>query len=331
MEIFQKVGTIKKITNGYKASRVISAAEELGVFNILDKTPLSNEEIARKANIESKKMEAILNALTCIGIVEKSKDGFYLGEYYDVLCSDSPQTQCGYIRHATTMMNKWSNLTQAAKVSQIKQENFQAITGEEKKATVAFIQAMNANALPQAKFIVEQFNFENHKILDVGAGAGTYCIAVGEKYESATGVLMDLPAVCEIIDANLLEHKLNNRFETYPKNYNEGIAEGKYDDVFMFAVAHQENDKNLQELLKRVYNSLVPGGRLFLSSFFLNEDRISPEFSVMFAIEMLVMSTDGKVYTHSEINKYIENAGFKNINKVDGTKGPATIYTAIKE
>lgn len=330
MDNFQKVGAIKKIANGYKAARVISAAEELGIFKILGETPLKGEEVAVKASIEGKKMEAILNALVCMGIIEKDENGFCLGEYYDVLYADSPQTQCGYIRHATTMMNKWSNLTQAARTSEIKKENFDAITGEEKKATAAFIQAMNANALPQARFVVEKFDFENHKILDVGAGAGTYCIAVGEKYQSASGVLMDLPAVCDIIDSNLAEHKLTERFVTFPKDYNEEIAKGQYDDVFMFAVAHQENDKNLQNLLERIYKALVPGGRLFLSSFFLNEDRVSPEFSVMFAIEMLVMSTDGKVYTHSEIKQYIENAGFKNVEKVEGTKGPATIYIATK-
>lgn len=330
MDNFQKVGIVKKITNGYKGARVISAAEELGIFKILGRTPIKGSEVAAKANIEIKKMEAILNALTCMGVIEKNEEGFWLGDYYDVLYADSPQTQCGYIRHATTMMNKWSNLTKAARMSEIKKENFDAITGEEKKATAAFIQAMNANALPQAKFIAEKFNFENHKILDVGAGAGTYSIKIGEKYLSARGVLMDLPAVCEIINTNLIEYKLVERFETYPQDYNDGIVAGEFDDVFMFAVAHQENDENLQKLLRRVYDALVPGGRLFLSSFFLNEDRISPEFSVMFAIEMLVMSTDGKVYTHSEIKRYIAEAGFKNIEKTEGTKGPATIYIASK-
>lgn len=330
MEMFQKVGEIKKLVNGYKGARVISAAEELKIFEILDKVPRNAAEIAKKAQINEDKMEAILNALVCIGLVEKVESGFYLGDYYDVLSENTPDTQCGYIRHATTMMNKWSNLAKAVKFSEVKKENFEAITGEEKKSTQAFIQAMNANALSQAKFLVEKYDFDNHRILDIGAGAGTYCIEVGQRYPSSSGVLMDLPAVCEIISDNLNKNQLNDRFKTYAQNYNQGLAAGTYDDIFMFAVAHQENDKNLTTLLRRAYDALEIGGRLFLSSFFLNENRTSPEFSVMFAIEMLVMSNDGKVYTHSEIVQHIQNAGFKSISKVEGTKGPATWYMAYK-
>lgn len=330
MENFQKIGKVKTVTNGYKASRIISAAEELKVFEILDKKPIMAAVIAERAGIDYLKMEALLNALACIGVVDKNEMGFYLGEFYDVLSPKSPQNQCGYIRHATTMMNRWTNLAEAAKTSQIKMKNFEAITGEERKETVAFIDAMNANALPQAKFVAERYNFENHKILDVGAGAGTYCITVGKKYPSASGILMDLPAVCEIIDNNLNNNNLSDRFKTYARNYNDGIAEGQFNDVFMFAVAHQENDDNLEALLKRIYDVLVPGGRLFVSSFFLNEDRIGPEFSAMFAIEMLVMSANGKVYTHSEIVEHIKNVGFNDVSKIEGTKGPATIYVASK-
>lgn len=330
MDMLKKVGEIKKLVNGYKSSRVISAAEELKIFEILDRTPQNSATIAEKAQINEDKMETILNALVCIGIVEKIESGFYLGDYYDVLSENTPDTQCGYIRHATTMMNKWSNLAEAAKFSEIKKKNFEAITGEEKKSTQAFIQAMNANALLQAKFLVEKYDFDNHRILDIGAGAGTYCIKVGQKYSSASGVLMDLPAVCEIINDNLNMNQLNNRFKTYAQNYNNGLAAGTYDDIFMFAVAHQENDKNLATLLRRAYDALEVGGRLFLSSFFLNENRTSPEFSVMFAIEMLVMSDNGKVYTHSEIVQHIQKAGFKGISKVEGTKGPATLYIGYK-
>ena len=330
MNIFEKTGNIKKIVNGYKGARVVSAAEELKIFETLGKSPKTKHEVAQKTDIDVLKIETILNALTCMGLIEKNAQGYFLDEYYDVLNPNTPQTQCGYIRHATTMMNKWSELAKAAKTSKLNFKNFDAITGEEESEMIAFIQAMNTNALPQAKFLAEKFDFENHKILDIGAGAGTYCIHIGKTYSTTSGVLMDLPAVCRIIDDNLKKSNLNDRFKTCPQNYNEGLIEGKYNDIFMFAMAHQENDKNLEILLRRAYSSLEIGGRLFLSSFFLNDDRVSPEFSVMFAIEMMVMSANGKVYTHSEIIRLIENAGFKNITRVENTKGPSTLYMADK-
>lgn len=75
---------------------------------------------------------------------------------------------------------------------------------------------------------------------------------------------------------------------------------------------------------------LKPNGRLFLTSFFLNEDRISPEFSVQFAVEMLMNSNNGKVYTHNEIENLMEENNFKEIERVDKIPSPATLYIARK-
>ena len=64
--------------------------------------------------------------------------------------------------------------------------------------------------------------------------------------------------------------------------------------------------------------------------FFLNDDKISPEFSVQFAIEMLANSKNGKVYTHNEIKKLLKNSNFSNIERIDDIPSPATLYIANK-
>ena len=95
-------------------------------------------------------------------------------------------------------------------------------------------------------------------------------------------------------------------------------------------MVHQEPKENVEKLLKNIYNVLKPNGRLFLTSFFLNDDKVSPEFSVQFAIEMLLNSKDGKVYTHSEIENIIKNSGYTKIDRIDNIPSPATLYVIEK-
>lgn len=331
MEIYEKVSNLKKLVNGYKASQIISSAEQLKIFEVLDKKPIDCNNLSNTLNINCSKLEAILNALVCLNLVSKNDYGFFLDEYYDVLSIKSENNQLGYIRHATTMMNKWTKMAELAKLKEINESNFNDITGKERTSTEAFIQAMNNNALPQAKFISKNYSFEKHKILDIGAGAGTYSLMIGKNYNTAKGVMLDLPAVSKIIQQNIIDSNLEERFNVLEGNYNDTlIVKEKFDDIFLFAVAHQENDENLNKLLEKVYEVLKIGGRLFLSSFFLNEDKISPEFSVMFAIEMLVMSPNGKVYTHSEIQQKLKNIGFNQIERVNEIPSPATLYVATK-
>ena len=115
-----------------------------------------------------------------------------------------------------------------------------------------------------------------------------------------------------------------------PCNYNEDFPNETYDDVFLFAIVHQEPKENLKKLFDNIYKVLKPNGRLFLTSFFLNEDKISPEFSVQFAVEMPANTQNGKVYTHCEIKKMLENSKYSNIERIDEIPGPTTLYIVKK-
>ena len=119
-----------------------------------------------------------------------------------------------------------------------------------------------------------------------------------------------------------------NQFKELTEKEAESFMRGM--EAFLFAVVHQESKENLNELLKNIYSVLNPKGRLFLTSFFLNEDKISPEFSVQFAVEMMLNSNNGKVYTHSEIQNLMVQNKFKEIKRIDDIPGPATLYIAKK-
>ena len=192
------------------------------------------------------------------------------------------------------------------------------------------MQGMNANAINPSKFIAENYDFDNHKILDVAAGAGTYSITVAKKYENVTAKMIDLPEMVKIQNKRIHQEGLEDRLTSETYDYNINFPTGNYDDVFLFAVVHQEPEEQVRKLLDNIYHVLKPNGRLFLTSFFLNEDKISPEYSVQFAIEMLINTEKGKAYTHNEIQSLIKKSQFKEIERVDEIPGPATLYIAKK-
>ncbi len=224
-------------------------------------------------------------------------------------------------------MKKYNNLENAIKNNELSTSNFKKLTDEQAES---FVEGMQANAIPQAEYIASKYDFENHRILDIGAGAGTYLINVSKKYKSVTGTMIDLSQVSKIQNRNIEKEKLQDRLKSISCDYNKDFPDGFYDAVFLFAVVHQEPEENLKRLLNNIYSVLKPNGRLFLTSFFLNDDKISPEFSVQFAIEMIVSSQNGKVYTHSEIKELLKESKFSNIERIDEIPSPATMYIARK-
>lgn len=327
MNIKEEISKFKSMVNSYKLTSLIITANNIGIFNYLSEDIKNLEQIADETGVQVDRIEPILNGLVYNKIINKVGEGYYLAEYKDVLLKDSKFNQTGYIDFAQTVMEKYNNLEKAIRDNNFSFNNFIELT---EKQAESFMKGMQANAVPQAEYIASKYNFENHNILDVGAGAGTYLITVAKGYESVKGKMIDLPQVSKIQNKNIEKEHLTERLVSISCDYNNDFPKDKYDDVFLFAVVHQESKDNVIKLLDNIYNVLKPNGRLFLTSFFLNDDKISPEFSVQFAIEMLANSKDGKVYTHSEIKKLLEDSKFSNIERIDEIPSPATLYIANK-
>ena len=327
MNIKEEISNFKSMVNSYKLTSLIITANNIGIFDNLNENAKSLEQIAKEIEIPSNRIEPILNGLAFNKIIEKNEIGYYLTEYKDVLLKDSKFNQTGYIDFAQTVMGKYNNLENAIKDNNFSFNNFKDLT---EKQAENFMKGMQANAVPQAEYIASKYNFENHNILDIGAGAGTYLITVSKKYQSIKGKMIDLPQVSKIQNRNIEKEDLKDRLISISCDYNIDFPKENYDDIFLFAVVHQEPEENVKKLLDNIYNVLKPNGRLFLTSFFLNDDKISPEFSVQFAIEMLANSKNGKVYTHNEIKKLLKDSNFKNIERIDNIPSPATLYIANK-
>ena len=327
MEIKEQTKKMKEMINGYKLTYLIMSANNIGLFNILDNKEKTLTQIAMELNLEEDRIEPILNGLTFHKIISKNKDSYYLEEYNEVLNKNSEYNQLGYIQFAETIIKRYENLENAIKNKEAATNSFKELT---EKDAESFMQGMNANAINPSKFIAENYNFDNHKILDVAAGAGTYSITVAKKYEDVTAKMIDLPEMVKIQNKRIHQEGLEERLTSEIYDYNINFPTGNYDDVFLFAVVHQEPEEHIRKLLDNIYTVLKPNGRLFLTSFFLNEDKISPEYSVQFAIEMLINTEKGKAYTHNEIQSLIKKRQFKEIERVDEIPGPVTLYIAKK-
>jgi len=61
----------------------------------------------------------------------------------------------------------------------------------------------------------------------------------------------------------------------------------------------------------------------------MNEDKTGPLFPALFSLNMLHQSKDGNAYTFSEIKRWLEDIGFKNVEK-QHLVGPHTAIIAQK-
>ena len=77
-------------------------------------------------------------------------------------------------------------------------------------------------------------------------------------------------------------------------------------------ILHSEGADRSQQLLRKTFAALAPGGIVAISEFVPNNDRTGPPTPLIFAVNMLVHTEAGDTFTFAEIAGWLREAGFVN-------------------
>ena len=109
--VSEELKSFRQMYTGFTKARVILTANNLGIFDRL-KSPVSAKGIAKALRINLRATEILLDALTGIGLLVKSKAGNYRNTAISrrYLVKGSPSYQGDIVKHASTMWEGWSAL-----------------------------------------------------------------------------------------------------------------------------------------------------------------------------------------------------------------------------
>jgi SAM-dependent methyltransferase len=111
---------------------------------------------------------------------------------------------------------------------------------------------------------------------------------------------------------------LGHRIDTVAGDYNKDELPQGYDLVFLSAIIHSNSLIQNQALFAKISDALKPGGKIVVSDFIMDDDRTSPEFGAMFALNMIVNTPGGDTYTESEVTSWMEEAGMTFVERNGG-------------
>jgi SAM-dependent methyltransferase len=136
-----------------------------------------------------------------------------------------------------------------------------------------------------------------------------------------TAVVFDLPDVVPLTRGYIQAEGLSAEVETTAGDYLRDPIGTGYDLVFMSAVIHSNSPDENRLLFRKAAEALVPGGRLVVVDFLMEEDRSGPPQAALFALNMLVGTPAGDTYTESEVRSWMAEAGFRDMRRIDSATG----------
>jgi len=307
------------LMNGFRASKALFSAVELGLFDWLDKMPASTGDLAAEHGLATHALERLLGYLASQSLIVRDDDGRWrnLPVAERFLRAESPETLTGYILYSDRILYRlWGNLSDALRegTNRWTQEfgekddifdHFFASTEEKER----FLQGMHGLGLlssPSVAEIIEPGRFR--RLADWGGGTAHLAIAACRRDPGLQAVVWDLPSVQPVAERHVREAGLEHRIRVQAGNFfNDHPPEA--DLISIGRILHDWTESKVRSLLARIYQSLPEGGGLLIMEHVLDADKCGPPGPLLMSLNMLVC-TEGRERTAAEYESLVREAGF---------------------
>jgi ubiquinone/menaquinone biosynthesis C-methylase UbiE len=294
---------LRKLYLGFVSSRVILTANNLKIFENLKKAS-SATEIAGKLNIDRRATAIVLDALTGIGLVRKSRTGRYRNtpESNRYLVKGTRLYQGDIIKHASTMWQNFSALDDVVRTGRPARRGFDH---------ESFIMGMHNLTVLRTESLAKALGLKGIKtMLDLGGGPGTNAIAMAKKGIQST--VFDLPETINIAKKVARREGVKGIRFISGDFHVDSIGSG-YDLILLSQIFHAFSEEENIALLRKCNTAVNLGGKVVVQEFPINDNRTSPPHSALFSVNMLVGTERGRCYSPKEMKRWLAGTGFKNI------------------
>ncbi len=317
-----------ELATAYWGSATLIAAVRLEVCSLLAEGPLSTAEVAQRLGSHEAATDCLLAGLVSLGLCTKTGEAYANAPLADAfLVKGRPGYLGPALLYNGDVYPLWAELHEVVQSGGVRQAPDEYL-GEDAERTANFVYGMHHRALGIGRAVAQVMDFSGRsRLADVGGGPGTYSALLTQATPGLSAEVLDLPGVVAI-SKNIVASMGADRVRCTPFDYYADALPGRYDAALISGVLHREQPEQVQAVMQKVADAVEPGGVLYISDVMLDDDRTGPLFGTMFALNMRVLSHDGRCHSVAEQTAWLDAVGFE-VTAV--TRLPAPInYTVIR-
>ncbi|MGB9382818.1 methyltransferase [Candidatus Binatus sp.] len=304
------------LASGHAEARAIQTALKLGIFDLLEQSPLDDAALAAAIPANRRATALIANAMVALGLLDKRAQRYSLTEAARrYLLRSSPEYLGGLILFDEAFFQTWTNLEQTIRTGLPARptDMFQSRPEE----TERFIRAMDSltRARGDAAYVAGRLDLSKvSTIADIGGGPGTYTVAMLRRWPHLRATIYDLPATLEVARKILAEREPASlaRIDLVRFDYLYDEIPSRCGALFMSNIIHSEDETDNAQVMRKCFRALEPGGLIIIKDHIMNADLTEPKAGAIFALYLL-MATRGRDYSFDEVSRWLGDAGFADI------------------
>lgn len=313
---------------------VIEAAVRHRVFDVLAQQPRTIDELAQATGASVRGLSAIVNVLIGLDLLSRDDAGrcSLTAESEAYLVSGRPGFVGGVFRHVSRqLLPNWLHLSDVVASG----KPFQPEGKSRDPATffAEFVEDIFPLSYPAARALADALGVaaarDPMSVLDLGAGAGVWGIALAQASPLVTVRAIDLPDVLAVTRRVAERHGVGDRVATVGGDLFEADFGSGHQVATLGHILHGAGAEGARALLRRTHAALAPGGTIVIAEFLVDADRRGPLRGLVFAINMLVNTETGSTFSFEEIAGWLIEAGFVD-PRLLSAPGPSPLILATK-
>lgn len=284
------------------AAAAVGSAIELGVFERVAEGASDPVTVAADCGLTEQGAEALLAALAGVGLLVLGDDGRFRSAL------------SGLVDFAE-LLRPWPSLGLA-------------LRGERRTvdaATIAGAESLYPNVVSQlatlfrasAERAADLLVPSSARVLDVGAGAAPWSLAVAGRDPSCRITAVELPGVIDSTRAAVRRAGLDDQYEfvagdAFDVDWGEPAT---YDLALVGNLCHLFDEEANARLLGRVAEALRPAGRVAIVDILRNERGDGPRSAVLYALGLVLRTAQGRIYPYSTFRHWLDECGFNAVRR----------------
>jgi predicted O-methyltransferase YrrM len=293
------------------------AGMQLDLFTPLQHGSLSAADLAMEVGADPARLRLLLFALVAAELLTE-EDGYFANtpDAQRYLVKDAPD-YLGHLHanfaHQISIKAKTADSLRTG--SPQAEVDFSTASAAELEA---FLLRISPGAISTAKAMLKRFDLSSARHLaDIGGGSGALAWTLAQSLPNLRATVIELPHVAQIAVKLVAESGASERVNVQPADVVARPVNGYFDVAILRSFLQVLAPDAARKAIGHVAAAIRPGGILFIVGQILDESRVEPPEAVAFNLNLINLYESGEAYTETQHYRWLEEAGFENIEQAD--------------
>lgn len=326
-----------RLLGDFGNSQILDAAIEYDFFTLIHRGFHAYEEIAREAGTVPRATRIVLDGLIALALVEKRQGKYFLAPISETFLVRGQPSYIGDFRHVA--LSLWDGMAHLKETLKTGKPFSRMDTGDELQVWEKIVVGIIPIAEPVARALCDLLGIgvkrKGLRVLDIAGGSSIFGMTILTRDSLAQVTQLDWSNVNAVAKKLNRERGLEGKVRFIDGEFRSApIEEEHYDLVLASNFCRFESPKGNQELFRKAYRALKPGGLFVVNDFLPNEDRTGPTFPLRFSVYTLTHTPEGECYTLSEYTRWLKDTGFASVQShtdLPNTMPGTTLIVAEKK